>query len=70
MGYSPRGHKESDMTEHECMPQNMMMAKYNMSVGHKPVARHQFSNAAKRDSQKLTEVSRKRVQLYNPLTLI
>jgi len=39
------------MTEHECMPQNMMMAKYNMSVGHKPVARHQFSNAAKRESE-------------------
>ena len=46
-----QGVTESDMTEHECMPQNMMMAKYNMSVGHKPVARHQFSNAAKRESE-------------------
>lgn len=67
---SKRDHKESDTIEHKCMLQNMMMAKYNMSVGHRPVARHQFSNPAKKDSQKLTEVSRKRVQIHNPLTLI
>ena len=59
VGYSPRGHKESDKTKRECMPQNMMLAKYNMSVGHRPVARNQFSDATKTDSQKLTEVSRK-----------
>lgn len=53
-----QGHKESDKTKRECMPQNMMLAKYNMSVRHRPAV-NQFSNATKTDSQKLTEVSRK-----------